>query len=233
MNEQKSFTHIPDGYTCQYCFHVFKREGTFEKHRCDAMEREQQLHSVRGQSAYRIFCKWNTFKRVAQVNKKTFGTSRSFSHFYKFAKWKNDVKIPDIDKFISAMVMWQLPPVMWTRQDVYVKYIDLLDTVSTVDDHLRYTYETLRKVSSVVECELNQAFDYLELHMVIEYIEARKLSPWVIIKIKGFKRFFASLNGFQKQKLETFIRPSYWKTRIKENPQDTEIIEQFIEKAMM
>jgi hypothetical protein len=229
----QQYNIAPDGFTCKYCFQVYKRESSFEKHRCDVMMREENLHSVRGQSAYNLFCKWNTLKKRGQVNKKTFGESKSFSHFYKFAKWKNDVKIPDTQKYISAMVMWDIPPVMWTRDDVYAKFIDFLDSVSTVEDHITYTYSTLRKISEVVECPISQAFQHLELHMVIEYIQARKLSPWIILKIKGFRAFFLTLNGFQKQKLEAFIRPTYWANRIKEQPEDTALIEQFIEQAKL
>jgi len=233
MKQIQSLTHIPDGFTCKHCFHVFKRESSFDKHRCDQMIREEQLHSVRGQVAYTLYGKWLNGKKRAQVNKKSFGTSNSFIHFYKFAKWKNDVKIPDVDKFISAMVMWEIPPVMWTRDDVYVKFIDFLDAVSGVEDHLKYTYQTLRKVSEIVECPISHAFEYLELHMVIEYIQARKLSPWVIIKIKGFKTFFSNLNPFQKQKLEAYIRPSYWKKKLNDNPEDTKMIMQFIEQTQL
>lgn len=224
---------VPDGYTCKFCARVFKREVNFEKHKCDSMLRDEQSKSTRGYAAYNLYISWLKCKKRKAVNKKTFATSKLFSHFYKFAHWNNAVKLPDTKKYISAMVMWKFDPVMWCRDDVYSKYIDFIDQTSNVEDHLRYTYNTLAKVAQTVECNLNQTFDYLELYMVLEYIQARKLSPWVLIKIPAFKRFFSKLNSFQKQKLEQFIRPSYWGEYIKQHPNETKLIVEFIEKAKL
>ena len=224
-------TDIPDGYTCSFCGNIFKRESAFEKHRCKAMERDEQLKSVQGQVAFGLFNKWMRAKKRSAVNKTTFGESKLFNHFFKFASWKNAVKIPDVDKFISMMVIWDFSPSMWTTDQVYTRYIDFLDNYSTVDDHIRYTYDTLKRVSGVAECPLNQVFDVLEAHMVMEYIRARKLSPWVLIKIPGFKRMVATLNEFQKQKLEQFIRPRHWAAKMRECPEETQLIADFIEKV--
>lgn len=222
-------TTVPDGFTCRFCGKVFKRESNFEKHRCKAMERAEQVRSPQGQAAFSLFNKWMRARKRSAVNIKTFGESKSFNNFYKFAKWKNAVKIPDIDKFINIMVIWDYSPSMWTRDDVYNRFIEFLDITSTVDDHIRYTYETLKRVSQAAECPLNEVFTVLESHMVIDYIRARKLSPWVLIKIPGFRQMVGGLNEFQKQKMEQFVRPRYWAKKIQENPEDTQLIVEFIQ----
>lgn len=225
-------TIVPDGFTCSYCGHVFKRERNFEKHQCSEMIRSQQLKSAAGVTAFNCYCKWLQYtKKKAVINKQTFGTSRYFAAFFKFVEWKRQVKIPDVDQFIRLMARYQYDPYMWTHDQVYSRYIEFIDRTSTVDDHILTTYKTIQQVAKAAEVEKADIFSVLELHMVMDYVRARKLSPWVLIKMKSFTTFYSNLNESQRLALMDVIRPKFWGEIIASKPEDTQLIVDFLKRV--
>lgn len=226
-------TNKPDGFTCLFCGHVFKREHAFIKHQCAQMIRDKQLKSPTGRVAYLYYSKWlHSFKR-GTTTMQTFGTSKHFSAFYKFVEWKRKVKIPDVDLYLRLMIRWRLDPNTWMLDKVYSKYIEYIDRTITVEDHLKITFNTILDISKAAEIDKSQVFDVLEPYMVIEYIRARKLSPWVLIKINNFKTFYARLNESDKYALNDVMRPKFWMDYIKEKPEETNLISEFIQMAKL
>ena len=93
----------PDGYTCECCVNILKRESNFLKHRCKEMIRAEELKSVKGQAAYELYSYWLSNKKKGKHTLNTFGQSKFFSTFYKFVTWSNTNKRKQ--KFNRCMVV--------------------------------------------------------------------------------------------------------------------------------
>lgn len=221
----------PDGFVCKYCGHVFHSEIRFDKHRCSKMDKHEKLHSLVGRTAHRYFNKWLKEKKRRECTLTTFGTSRFFISFYNFTIWKRKVKIPNIEQYIRLMVIWQFDPTVWTHDQVYTKYIEFIDKMSTVEDHIKNTWKTLKQVSNVVECDVCDVFDHLEPYMILDYIRARKLSPWVLLKIKPFKIKYRELPEQVRMQFNELIRPKFWSELMMTRAEETDIIVKFLEKV--
>lgn len=219
-------TKSPEGYTCDFCGNVIKREANFFKHRCKEMIRDEELRSVRGQTAFRFYSYWLSKKKRGKYNIKTFGQSKYFSIFYKFVDWAKKVKLPDRELYIRFTILKDYPPSMWMENAVYVQFLDWIDNKWSADDHFRQTFNTLKAISNAADCELGQALEQLHPNEVLVYVRARKLSPWVLLKMSSFKRMFKGLNPEQRLIFEQTIRPIHW-GKILQDPskaEDNEII---------
>lgn len=215
-------SEVPKGYTCDFCGTVIKREANFLKHRCKEMIRHEQLQSPKGNSAYRFYSYWLSKKARGRHNITTFGQSKYFNAFYKFVTWSKKVRIPDREQYIRYMVMKDYPPSMWTENDVYVEFLDWIDRKWSADDHFRYTYMTLRKIAEVAECDISEALLQLHPNEVLVYVKARKLSPWVLLKMNSFKQLFKNLTAEQRVHFEQVIRPIHWSKILKDPSKEHE-----------
>jgi hypothetical protein len=219
-------SNAPEGYTCEYCGNVLKRESNFLKHRCKEMVRDEQLRSVRGQSSFRFYSYWLSKKKRGKYNIKTFGQSKYFKTFYDFVDWSKKVKLPDREQYIRFMILKDYPPSMWTSNAVYVQFLDWIDAKWTADDHFRQTFNTLKAISKAAECELSEALLQLHPNEVLVYVRARKLSPWVLLKMQSFKKMYSTLNPEQQLMFEQTIRPIHWGKILKDpaKQDDNELI---------
>lgn len=226
-------SEAPDGYTCEYCGKVLKRESSFLKHRCKEMIRAEELRSPRGQAAYRFYTYWLNTKKRGKHNIKTFGQSKFFSAFYKFVSWSKKVKIPDREQYIRYMVLKDYHPTMWYTNEVYIEFLDWIDRKWTADDHFKQTYKTLRSISVVAECEVNEALFQLHPNEILIYVKARKLSPWVLLKMDAFKTIYKKLTPEQQLHYEQVIRPRHWGTILKDpnKADDNELIRLAVKEA--
>ena len=188
----------PDGYTCECCGNILKRESNFLKHRCKEMIRAEELKSVKGQAAYELYSYWLSNKKKGKHTLNTFGQSKFFSTFYKFVTWSNKVNVPDKKLYIRFMNLKDYPPTMWTDNLVYAQFLEWIDMKWTAADHFKHTYVTLQKISKVAECDISEAFGMLNPNHVLVYVRARKLSPWVLLKMQSFKEMFITLTKEQQ-----------------------------------
>lgn len=224
-------TTAPLTQQCQYCGKVFKNHNRFVIHSCKKKELYEMVNNtLQGRRAFAYYQTWLKLhtRFIAAVSIDQFATSKDCTTFCKFAEWSKQVRLPDVDRFIKIMVSWKFHPQMWMRDDVYVKYIDFIDRTATVDDHIRNTFNTLKGISKAVECSLSEAIGKLTLGELLTLVRARKLSPWVLLKMPSFLEVYKGYNDLQKQQLVATINPKYWKDKFIERAQETQDIIEFI-----
>lgn len=174
------------------------------------MIRDEELKSPRGKAAYELYSYWLLNKRKGSHTLATFGQSKCFQAFYRYVGWANKVKLPDKRSYIRYMNIKDYQPTMWTDPMVYTQYLEWIDFKWTAEEHFKVTYTTLKKISEAAECPMNEAIFILHPNELMLYVRARKLSPWVLLRMKGFKKFLQSLTVEQQTLMRETIRPSHW-----------------------
>ncbi len=228
-------TNQPDGYTCTHCGKIIKREVNFLKHRCKDMIRSEEIRSIRGRNAYNLYSYWLSRKRRGTHTIATFGKSKLFSAFYKFAGWVSKVNLPDKQLYVRFTIMKDYPPTMWTDNAVYVQFLDWIDMKWRADDHFRYTFNTLQKISKAADCPIGEALDQLHPNQILVYVKARKLSPWVLLRMKSFKTIIANLSKEQQLHFQQTIRPIHWRKMIEDPTKvdDNFLIKEAVRRAKL
>lgn len=221
----------PLNQQCQYCGKVFKRHSSFVAHSCQKKETYEMLTgTLQGKRAFAYYQTWLRLhtRLIAGITIDQFASSKDCTTFCKFSEWSKQVKLPDVDRFIRVMVSWKFHPQMWMMDEVYVKYIDFIDRTSTVDDHIRNTFNTLKSIAKVTDCSLYEAISKLALGEILTLVRARKLSPWVLLKMNSFLELYKGFNDLQKQQLVATINPKYWKEKFIERAEETQDIVEFV-----
>lgn len=217
---------------CTYCGKVFQRINAFHDHNCEKKKKyEAVTNTIQGKRSHLLFQLWmrlHTKLPNSVIEVQQYIDSKYCTTFLNFVEWSKNINLPDVEKYIRIMVKWKFPPNMWTRDDVYVKYIDFIDRTSTVDDHIRNTFNTLKKIATAAECEISEAINYLEIDQILVLVRARKLSPWVLLKTNGFKKLYAQLTSIQKTRVVATIQPAYWQEKFKNFPDQTNDIVEFV-----
>ena len=101
-------------------------------------------------------------------------------------------------------------------------------------DQVRYILIGLKTnniIPIAIADEHRTGYDVLQ-----EYYYKKKLVPkddYISVCSWGNEYFYPENQEYTKQKLEAYIRPSYWKKKLNDNPEDTKMIMQFIEQTQL
>jgi len=197
-------------YECEHCHTSFVREVNYLKHKCTQMVREEEINTPRGQAAYSLYGRWLKSHNRAIPTVNTFLTSKVYSTFIEFAAFIKKVKIPDTDLFIRLMKDRSIHPQLWLHDSVYALYMEYLDAQVSPVQHMKYTVDTLYKLADIFECEVKQLFHELTVSELSQLIRERRISPWILLHSREFKKLLIKINPDERSVFETLIRPGYW-----------------------
>ena len=217
-------------YQCDYCQARFKTEGRFMKHHCDAMTRIEQFKTLRGQAAMQFYKTWMTIKRHASVvTPEVFMDSTFFTAFYKFAGFALKTQLPDPSSFISLMVKQKIDPKYWTRDEAYAKYLEWMTRAMPTNKIIEITVQTIFDIAEVTEVSPSDIFTVLSPNEVIQLIQQRRISPWILLNSKKFMIFFRdNTSGEERVILERLVNPDYWTKRFDTHPKDLELAKECV-----
>ena len=208
-------------YQCHYCHKRFQRESNFIKHKCKQMEREEKLRTALGQAAWQYYQDWMRLQRKRVPDDRTFLKSQYYNSFNRFAEFVKKLSLPSPDTFIKLMIDNDFPPTLWTRDEVYARYLEHLDRSVSPKQLAEITAQTLDKLADILECDISEVFEELHPNEAIELIKQRKLSPWILL---NSQKFFVFLQKVNKENMEQFIileaviRPKYWGEQFQKKP---------------
>lgn len=228
----------PNGFQCDHCGKLYKQETYFLKHRCDKMERAEILRSTTGLIAYDYYRKWLSTKRKANVNIDTFGNSKFFKQFVKFAKWVKRTKLHDVEGYLRFMNMKDFPPHMWVSHEVYQQYLEFIDKKWGAEDHAKNTLNFLIKFGGRIADDLDDkpenlarfALEEMTIQEISAFIPNRKLSPWILLNSKVFRRKYMNASPDSKAAIGRSMDIEYWKIKMANNKEDTEFIREVVER---
>jgi len=222
-------------FKCEYCQHGFKTESGFSKHKCDAMQRENDFHSINGQVAWDYYKRWMVAKhRNNPSNSDTFKQSKYFNSFLKFVRFSKKVNLPDVNAFISLMANDNIDPLLWESNQAYKKYLEFITRKLPAKELIKITVKTLIDLSEAGDVKINEVFDILQPNEVIQLITQGRLSPWLLLHSRKFNEFLnQKTNKEERIIMETLINPNYWINRVKKHPKDAKIAKKYIRELEM
>jgi len=209
-------------YQCKYCRQQFKHESRFLKHYCKEMQRDEDFKSLEGQAAHLFYKSWMKKKHHAVItNPEAFKNSHYFNSFLKFVNFIFKVQIPDTKSYIELMVEKNITPNLWTQDVVYGKYLEYITRKLPTERLIEITVKTLYDIVDMAEVDVSDVFDVVVPNDIIQLLQQRRVSPWILLNSKKFIAFFLETTTKEERViLESLINPDYWKTRFKSHKSD-------------
>ena len=168
---------------------------------------------------------WMKSKHHAIVtNPDAFKTSKYFTAFLNFVKFVKRTNLPDTQSFIELMVKEKIEPIFWSKDVAYGKYLEYINRRMPTEKLIEITVKTLFDVADAAEVEVSEIFDAVLPNDVIQLVQQRRLSPWILLNSKKFANFFIEkTNTEERVILESIISPDYWTARFQMRPTDLKL----------
>lgn len=205
-------------FSCKHCKKKFANERVFMRHECTQMVRGREIQTVIGQSAYGLYKIWMEKQRRAAPPIETFLSSAYYTSFISFATWVRETGVSDSEKYVELMVTSKIAPALWRRNEAYQIYLEYYDKRASPIQQATMTVETLIALSEGLECELGEVFSKFEVGEILELIQQRRLSPWLLFCSKSFKNWYHTLHDSQRSALMKSIGIDYWSNKLENNP---------------
>jgi hypothetical protein len=188
-------------WSCTYCGKSYTRESAFMSHSCPEKRKIETLRSADGQNAFSYYNLWMKEQGRSEQQIETFGESRLFSTFLKFAEYAKKTNLPKVGDFIKFMVEQKLSPTMWTSDSVYSMYLQRYDQLVPPERQFMESVEELQQLAVELGVKLPEIFEALGPSDIINLLRRRKLSFWLLLASGRFRSYFTSLPEEDKQRL--------------------------------
>lgn len=205
-------------YQCKYCKKQFMKEKHFMAHECKEMLRSREIQTVAGQRAYISYKLWLEKQRRKPPPIETFVTSTYYTGFMKFAHFCKDTSIADPETYVEIMVKKGISPTLWLKDDAYAMYLEHMDKRADPYDQAERTLNCLATVAEKLEIPIGDVFAELRYGEMLELINQRQLSPWILFCSPKFKEWVAKLDEYERTNLMKSIGIVYWQMVLEKNP---------------
>ena len=205
-------------FECKFCGQKFKHESRFQKHKCKEMERHEKMRSGIGQFAFSLYKRWLEKKSHAVIRRESFINSQYFNTFIKIAEFLKHVDIVRPSMYVDFMVRKKIQPVLWTKNEVYVKFTEHLDRNVSPGKLISMTVDTILEEADVHNVDPSELFEVISSSEVLHLLEMRRLSPWLLTFSTKFQRFYKEMNIDQREIVSTYFNPDIWKKKFDEHP---------------
>jgi hypothetical protein len=206
-------------FTCKHCKKKFNNERIFMRHECTPMIRGREIQTPVGQSAYGLYKVWLEKQRRAAPSVETFLSSAYFTSFMKFSAWVRETGIPDPIKYVELMVGAKIAPALWRRNEAYQIYLEHFDKKTDPIVQATTTIETILTLAEQLECQPGEVFSKFQVGDILELIQQRRLSPWLLFCSMSFKQWYQGLHDADRSALMKHIGIDYWANRMESKPQ--------------
>lgn len=213
---------IDPGWTCKHCKRKFISERAFMKHECTQMLRGKEIQTVIGQSAYGLYKVWMEKQRRAAPPIETFLSSAYFTSFMKFSAWVRDTGVAEATKYVELMVAAKIAPALWRRNEAYQIYLEHFDKRTDPISQATTTIETILALADGLECQPGEVFSKFQVGDILELIQQRRLSPWLLFCSRSFKNWYQGLHDADRTALMKSIGIDYWANKMESKPKVVE-----------
>lgn len=210
---------IESGWICKHCKRKFISERAFMKHECTQMIRGREIQTPIGQSAYGLYKVWMEKQRRAAPPIETFLSSAYFTSFIKVAAWMRETGIPDPQKYVELMVAAKIAPALWRRNEAYQIYLEHFDKKTSPISQATDTIETILALAEGLECEPGEVFSKFQVGDILELIQQRRLSPWLLFCSRSFKDWYQGLHTADRSALMKNIDVNFWSSKMEQKPE--------------
>lgn len=217
-------------YECNFCKKKFKLEHKFMDHVCKQMIRDKEIRTPTGQAAWTLYQSWLKAQRKAVPKIDTFLDSRYYATFIKIAKFVKKVGIPDIDVFVKFMVEKNMPPAIWTNDEMYGRFLYYIDNRVSPEKQAMNTIEYLFKVADHLDVDVSEVFEYMTAGDIIPLLHRRQLTPWILLASPKFKALVQRSTEEEKMILAELIDAKKWKKKKQDNPAINEKMKAYVKE---
>lgn len=212
---------IPNLFQCKYCSATFVNEKNLKRHSCKYKKRYEHITKTsRGNTAYKKYLFWlkKCGRSVKYVDEHTFIHSTHYNYFIRFMQFSREKGIPNINLYITIMAQKGIIPQHWTQDMVLEFFLETYDWDISPKKHIATSVDTILRLSEALECEPNEIFEKLDSSSMLRLIQSRKISPWLLLNSKTFKKYLAtSASAKERDYINRFINPEKWKGIIDKN----------------
>lgn len=218
-------------FECSHCNLKLTNEETFNKHYCEDKMRSEFIRTPRGIAVFAYYKEWLKVSRNGSISSEdTFLKSRYYNAFVNFIEFSNKMMLPNKSAFIKYVSIKGILPIHWCNDDVYISYIQNLDTVYTPLEQAEETIKTIHDLARAFDCKSNQIFEFLEVGDCLKLLKARRLSPWVLLFSKQFHQYLAiKLSKEQRIIIQSVINPTVWRNKFQIRPLDVAKMKKMVE----
>lgn len=188
------------------------------KHVCTPMERAVEIQTAVGQTAYALYKRWLEGQKRTPPVIETFLTSSYYSSFMKFAEYVKATGVPDPQRYIELMLKSKIAPALWRQPEAYQIYLDYVDKKSDPFEQAQISVETIQTMIEGLECPSAEVFTHFKAGEILELIQQRRLSPWLLFCSKSFKEWSGKLDDAERVQLMKAIGIIVWSDRFEKNP---------------
>ena len=179
-------------------------------HECTQMLRSREIQTVTGQQAYILYKHWLEKQRRKPPPIETFTTSTYYSSFIKFATYCKETGIADPELYIELMIKAGISPALWARTEAYDTYLEHVDKRADPYQQAEVTIKTLDSLATKLNVPVENVIAELRYGEMLELIQQRKLSPWILFCSSKFKAWVSKLDPHEHELLMKNIGIAYW-----------------------
>jgi hypothetical protein len=189
------------------------------------MKREEKFKSLEGQAAHLFYKAWMKYKHhTTTTHPESFKQSQYFNHFVNFVEFAKNTHLPDPNSFIELMVKNKIDPKFWTSAVAYGKYLEWVTRMLPAQKLIEVTVNTFFDFADEHEIPVGNIFEEIAPNDVIQMVQQRRISPWILLNSKKFAIFFRDkTNSEERVILESIINPDYWMKRFESHPDDLKL----------
>lgn len=199
------------------------------KHRCKAMDRDEEIRTPIGIAALEYYRLWMTAQKRMMPTVETFLNSKLYTTFVEFAKFAQKTGIPNTEQYIKYMIRKDVHPTIWKNDMIYGEYLQYLDRGADPGVQIQGTINNILDISDHLECDTSDIFEHLTAADIITLLKQRQLTPWVLLRSKKFRDFCVEkANTEQRLVIQSIIKPKIWVQRFKDNPEVVEYIKEVV-----
>lgn len=205
-------------YACKYCKRKFQTERVFMRHSCTQMERAAEIQTPIGTAAFALYKRWLEKQKRTAPSIETFCTSAYYTPFVKFTKWKQETGIADVDRYVELMVKHKIAPVLWRRSEAYQIYLEYMDKISDPYEQASLTVETLTALAEGLQVAPGDVFKQLQVSEVLDLVQQRRLSPWLLFCSKSFKKWISEQHESDRAAFMNAVGIGFWTEKLGQAP---------------
>ena len=197
-------------------------------HECLQMTRSREIQTIIGQQAYILYKHWLEKQRRKPPPIETFVSSTYYSSFIKFAAYCRETSIADQELYVDLMVKAGISPALWTRSEAYDIYLEHVDKRADPYQQAEISLNTLSTLSERLEVPISDVISKLKYGEMLELIQQRKLSPWILFCSSKFKAWVSKLDPHEHELLMKNIGIAYWSMMLEKR---TDVVKDMVEIA--
>lgn len=216
-------------WECKHCKKKFNKERIFMAHECTQMQRAKEIQTQAGVMGYGLYKHWLEKQKRKAPPIEVFITSSYYSSFINFGKWVRETAIHDPHKYVELMLEAKISPALWKRNEAYQIFLEYYDKRADPFEQAAITVETLLAFAEGLEVSPSEVFKQLKVGEMLEMIQQRRMSPWLLFCSTSFKKWVGTLDPIDRTLLMKSINVEYWAVRLERQPKVVQELKEIAE----